>query len=208
MSWADTVNGLFAAYGREASENQIRSYRAVLETGTDWAVKKAIAEAARGAFQRLPTAAEILKLSQEIIAEERGRGDRDQVEHNKICGHYAKMARSEKWSLAQSDELIRICDRAFDRHSKTWRWTREKLSSEISELVREVETFRDQKKEAEDRGTEPPDESGCSWGWALPKPGEVDWNPAAESLWECVQRIAKNGSGFGTVRNESGDWSG
>lgn len=189
MSWADTVNGLFAAYGREASEQQIRSYRAALETGTDWAVKRAIVEASRGTFQRLPTAAEILKLSFEIVSDENGKGERNQIEHNKVCGHYAKMARAEKWSLPQTDELIRICDRAFDPTSKTWRWTREKLNSEIGELIREIDSYREAKKAAEENGTETPDESKMSWAWALPKKGEVDWDPAVESLWDCVRRM-------------------
>lgn len=194
MDHVDLVEGLFAAYGREANEAQIRSYVAVFKTGEAEAIAKAIVEASRGTFPKLPTAAEVLKLSQEIARYDRQVGERNQIEHNKLCGHYVKIATNENWTRAQKDQLIRICERAFDKRTKDWLWNRERLSEEIACLIHEVEQYRQAAEMAAARGAEPPDEESCSWGWAIPKPGEQDWDPQAETLWECVQRIRKNGA--------------
>jgi len=190
--YVDLVESLFAAYGREANEAQIKSYSTVFRTGNIQAISKAIVEATRGACPTLPTAAQILKLSQEIAQYDSKAGERSQIEHNKVCGQYATMARKERWTRPQTDQLIKLCDRAFDQHSKTWTCSREGLSEQVAYLVDEVEQYRQQCSLAERDNAEPPDESMTSWGWALPQPGERDWDPNKETLWECVHRNRKN----------------
>lgn len=188
----DLVSEMFAAYGREASEENLRAYVAVLKQGNPDGIVKAVVDATSGGYEKLPTAAQLLKLSHEILKYESEAGQRNKIKHEDIRHKYNQRAIRAGWSLAQRDELLRICDRAIDQKTGNWLWSEERLRQEVSELVYEVDEFRQKCDEARNRNTQMPDEEMQSWGKHLAKDGETDYDPAKESLWDVVRRIAES----------------
>ena len=187
VDYVNLVESLFSAYGRVASEQQIRSYSAVIKQGEPAAIKKAIVEATN-TFDQLPTAPQILKLSREIQKNAGEQGQRNKVRHQKIVDEYYQQALKAGWSLAQRDELMDVCDAAINRETGEWKWTEEKLRREVAEIVYAVDDYRRRCEEAEQRGETRPDEAAERWAWAI---DPNDWNPAKESLWDYVKRCVK-----------------
>ena len=170
MNLVDLVAELFAAYGRDAMEENLRAYVAVLKHGNESAVQRAIMEAVRGGSEKLPTAAQLMKAAREIQ-----KNDRQAV--------------NAGWSLAQRDELMDVCELAFDQKLAVWRWNESKLAQEVAKLAQAVKDFRRLVEQAKQEGKPEPDEVGQRWGWALPKPDRLEWDPAKESLWDHIKKI-------------------
>jgi hypothetical protein len=189
VSLVDVVAELFAAYGRDASEENLRAYVAVLKHGNEAAVQRAIIEAARGGNEKLPTAAQIMKRANEICKNDDEEGQRQKNRWNQIVTSYYQKAVAAGWSLAQRDELMDVCETAFDQRTGAWRWSEQRLADEVKKLVEAVNAFRDAVRQADDKGEPRPDEVRQRWGWALPKPDKLEWDPAKESLWDHVKKL-------------------
>lgn len=185
----DLVSQLFAAYGRDANEEQLRAYMTVLRRQPNDYIAKAIIEATSGGFERLPTTSEIVKLSREIETVESQQGQRNKNRHSdfvKDC--YAKAIKAG-WSLAQRDELMEICDAAINKRTGQMFLTMQQLETQVSELVAAVNDYRRRCLTAEERGEPMPSEKAERWSWALPDETNNEWDPSKESLWDHVKRL-------------------
>lgn len=180
----DLIVGLFASYGRTANEEQIRSYCAVLKTIKPVFVQQAIAQAASGSSERLPSAAQLVRMAEAIA---KNHNDQSLVNSNRwhqLAADYYRAANKERWTLPMKDELMRICNKSFDFDSGRWTCTEEALRQEVARLVYAVDEFRKKQLSATNDGRPAPDELAERWGWALPRDGTIDWDPSKESLLE------------------------
>lgn len=193
VNLVDLVSELFSAYGREPVEEQIRAYVAVFRAGNPDAIARAIIEATTGDHERLPTAAQIMRRAKEVTKYLAEEGQRNAVRYNELRAQYLKKAAKAGWSLPQRDELAELFDTAISSEGRI-RWNEERLRQEVSQLVYAVDDYRRRCEAAKINGEEVPDEKKERWAWALPQPGEIDYDPARESLWAAVQRIAKGKS--------------
>lgn len=189
VNLVDLVAELFAAYGRDAMEENLRAYVAVLKHGNESAVQRAIMEAVRGGSEKLPTAAQLMKAAREIQKNDNEEGQRNKNRWNEIVSGYYRQAVNAGWSLAQRDELMDVCELAFDQKLAVWRWNESKLAQEVAKLAQAVKDFRRLVEQAKQEGKPEPDEVGQRWGWALPKPDRLEWDPAKESLWDHIKKI-------------------
>jgi hypothetical protein len=185
----DLVAELFAAYGREATEENLRAYVAVLKHAEPAAVQRAVVEACRGGVERLPTAAQLMKAAREIQKHNDEQGQRNKNQHTEIVNKYNQQAIKSGWSLAQRDELIDVCDAAFNHRTNQWKRTPEQLKQEVADLVGAVAKYRQACITADNDGRPRPDEHAERWAWALPKKREVLFDPAKETLWDHIKKL-------------------
>lgn len=185
----DLVSQLFAAYGRDANEEQLRAYMTVLRRQPNDYIAKAIIEATSGGFERLPTTSEIVKLSREIENVESQRGQRNKNKHSEFVKECYAKAIKAGWSLAQRDELMEICDAAINKRTGELRLTFQQLEANVSELVAAVNDYHRRCLTAEERNEPMPSEKQERWAWAIDEPEGGEWDPARESLWEHIKRL-------------------
>lgn len=179
----EIVNGLFAAFGREPSEQIIRSYVAVLTGNDPRYISKAVIRLSREGGERVPTAAQIVKLIEEIAKDESNRPERELIEHTETVNFFVKKAIAAGWTIQQRDRLIDICDSAFDRSRKEWVKSREQLNREVQALIEEVREYRARLNQAELEGLQKPDERNQSWFRESDSP---EWDSAKENVFQFL----------------------
>lgn len=184
----DLVSQMFAAYGRDANEEQLRAYITVLRHQPNQYIAKAIMDATSGGFERLPTTSEIIKLAREIETVEGQQGQRNKNRHAEFVKDCYEKATRSGWNLAQRDELMEVCDAAINKRTGEMRLTFQQLEANVSELVGAVNDYRRRCLTAEERGEPQPSEKLERWGWAIDEP-EGEWDPKKESLWDHIKRI-------------------
>ena len=184
----DLVAELFGAYGREATEEQLRSYVSVLKHQPNAYIAKAVVDATSGGFDRLPTTSELIRLAREIEQVEGKQGERNKVRHQELANDYYRKAIKAGWSLAMRDELMEVLDAAINRKTGMWRLSEQQLHKEVSELVYAVNDYRRRCKTAEDRNEPLPSEKQERWGWSIEE-HSGGWDPAKESLWDHIKRL-------------------
>lgn len=182
---------LFKAYVKEADELSLRTYVSVFKQYDYALVEKSIQRAVTGQFDRMPTVTQLVKLINTIRYEEAEQGSRNLVEHANLTSEYVQKAIQAGWTLAQRDELIDICDRAINLKTGQWKWSKPEWEGHIKTLIRNVNAFREACFLAKENGTPAPSEETQDWAWAIEKQNQNEWDPAKESLWECVKRIAE-----------------
>jgi hypothetical protein len=189
VNMVDLVTGLFAAYGRDASEEQIRAYVAVLQTGDEQAVARAVRQAVAGGSERLPTASAIMRAARDLQRQDGEEAQRNKNRFNEIVTGYYRQAIAAGWTLPQRDELMDVCETAFDQRAGTWRWNERRLAEEVKALVVAVNGYRARCEAAQAAGLPLPPEHAERWGWAMPKEDVREWDPAKESLWDHIKKI-------------------
>ena len=186
----DLVSQMFAAYGRDANEEQLRAYVTVLRHQPNQFIAKAVMDAASGGFERLPTTSEIIKLAREIQTFEGQQGERNKNRHAEFTKDCYEKAVKAGWTLAQRDELMEVCDAAINKRTGELRLSMQQLETKVSELVGAVNDYRRRCLTAEERGEPQPSEKLERWGWAIEEPKGKEWDPKKESLWEHIKRIS------------------
>jgi len=185
----DLVSQLFAAYGRDANEEHLRAYIAVLRHQPNEYIAKAVMDATSGGFERLPTTSEIVKLAREIETVEGQQGQRNRNCHSEFVKDCYEKAVKAGWNLAQRDELMEVCDAAINKKTGEMRLTFQQLEIKVSELVGAVNDYRRRCLTAEERNEPQPSEKLERWAWAIDEPEGKDWDPKKESLWEHIKRV-------------------
>ena len=186
VNYTALVSQLFAAYGRDATEEFIRAYVTVFKTAKPEFLAKAIVESTTKRFEKLPTAVQLVKLARVIEAEEATTFDKNRMEYLTTLDSFLVQARGAKWTLCQRDELIRLCDEEFNRKRATYRTSRELMIEKVRELAQEVREFRKATEEAFEKNQPMPDETRTSWSWAIT--GDDEWDPAFENWKAYIER--------------------
>lgn len=189
VNYTSLVSQLFAAYGRDATEEFIRAYVTVFKTAKPEFLAKAIIEATTKRYDKLPTANQLVRLARTIEAEEANSVDRNRLEFLTTLDAFLLQARGKNWTLAQRDELIRICDSEFDWKRGMYRTSRAVMIEKVRELADEVREFRRASQEAFDLNAEMPDETNMSWAWAIT--GADEWDPAYENWKAFIERTER-----------------
>jgi len=195
------IEFLFNAYNRPADYEKEKAFLVPLENYPIHLVAKAIVGYANSGQEKFPTVGTIIRRVIELQKEESEQGQKNIIEHDQWINKMYKKAIDAGWSLAQRDELVDLMERGINRQTGAIKQPASEISKNVAELVAKVKAFRLKVETARAHGEPEPDEHGEDWAWALPKPGDLDWDPATESLAQAVKRI-------GAIRKAQGPGSG
>jgi hypothetical protein len=186
----ECVRKMFGAFGRNPDDHEetVSTYVDMLVNFQPSAVAEAMLRLSLSS-KRLPTVSDIVSACREQRFTESQAGAANINSHTQQVNLWYKQAINAGWSLPQRDELLELCDRLIDKSSGQWRAGGEnQMRKDVAALAANVKLFHARQKAAAAAGDEPPDETLEDWGWAIPKEGEEDWDPAKESLWQFCLR--------------------